>query len=177
VVWCHPRTHDHLPKLLPDPNNPPPRTGRFHLNFSASNISQLENRRYLTKTRLIDVSKSKLHSVTDKVWRMLSKIDHVDLSENHLTVLPTFLRSENITFRWLALHGNPLRCNCEDKWIREWLESLGQGLFAPCHRPPAVCGSPDRLKNRSVVRVTYEDFCRNPNDELALYIVEVCILL
>ena len=99
-------------------------------------------------------------------------MDHVDLSENQLTVLPTLLGSENITFRWLALRDNPLRCNCE--WIRGWLESLGQGLFAPCHRPAAVCGSPDRMRNRSIFRVTDEDFCRNPNDELALYIVEVC---
>jgi len=170
-VSCQPGTQDHLPKLLPDPDDPPPRIGRFHLNFSRSNIQTLEHRPYLKKTRLIDMSKSKLHSLSHKVWRVLSKMDHVDLSENQLTVLPTFLR--NITFRWLALHENPLRCNCKDKWIRGWLQSLGQGLFVPRYQPPAVCGSPDRLQNRSIFHVTDEDFCGSPNYEF-VHIVEVC---
>jgi len=173
-VSCEPGTYHHLPEQLPDPDDPLPRIGRFHLNFSASNIQLLEFRQYFTKTRWIDVSKSKLHSIPDNVWRTLSKMDHVDLSENQLTVLPTFLGSENITFRWFALYGNPLRCNCEDKWIRGWVQSLGQGLCVPRFQPPAVCGSPDRLQNRSIFHVNDEDFCENAHDELVLYIVEVC---
>ena len=168
-VSCH-----HLPEVLSvDPDDPPPRIGRFHLNLSGSNIRTLEFRPYLTNISWIDVSKSKLHSIPDKVWRVLSEMDHVDLSQNQLTVLPTFLASENITFRWLALYENPLRCNCVDKWIRGWLESLGPGLFAPCYQPPAVCGSPDRLLNKNILHVTDADFCRNPSNEL-VHIVEVC---
>jgi len=171
TVSCPPGTHDHLPAVLPDPNYPPPRIGRFHLNFSASNIQTLEFRPYLMSTKWIDVSKSKLRSIPENMWRMLSKMDQVDLSGNRLTVLPTFLGSENITFRWLSLHNNPLRCNCEDKWIRGWLQSLGQGLFVPCYQPPAVCGSPDGLKNKNIFHVTDEDLC--PSNEL-VHIVEVC---
>jgi len=110
-------------------------------------------------------------------------MDHVDLSGNQLIVLPTFLGSENIKFRWLALYDNPLRCNCEDKWIRGWLESLGQGLFVPRHQPPAMCGSPDRLQNRSILHVNDDDFCsnlkdeKNANDEPARYIIEVSEIL
>ena len=166
-VSCQPGTHDHLPEVLPD--DPPPRIGWFHLRFSASNIQSLEFRPYLTNTRWIDVSKSKLHSIADKVWRMLSKMDHVDLSGNQLTVLPTFLGSENITFRWLALHDNPLRCNCEDKWIRGWLQSLGQGLFAQ-----TLCGTPDWLKGRNILGITDDNFCRNPKIERIQLILQVC---
>ena len=108
---------------------------------------------------------------------MLSKMDHVDLSGNQLTVLPTFLASENITFRWLSLYDNPLRCNCEDKWIRGWLESLGKALFVPRYQPLTACGSPDRLWNKNILHVTDEDFCRNSGDEVALYIVEVSEIL
>ena len=170
-----------MPKVLPDPNYPPPSTAKFHLNFSESNIQTLEFRQYLMKTRWIDVSKSNLQSIPDNTWRTLSKIDHVDLSGNQLTVLPTFLAvaSENITFRWLALHGNPLRCNCDDKWIRGWLQSLDQALIVPPdhYQPPAVCGLPVRLQNRSILHVNDNDFCRNSNDELARYIVEVSEIL
>jgi len=172
TVSCQPRTQDHLPEVLPDPNYPPLR--KFHLNFFASNIQTLEFRPYLTNTTWLDVSNSKLHSIPDnKVWKLLSKMDHVDLSGNQLTVLPTFLASENITFRWLALHDNPLRCNCEDKWIRGWLQSLGQALFVPRYQPLAACGSPDRLWNKNILHVTDEDFCRSSSHEVALYIVAV----
>jgi len=173
-VSCQPGTYHRLPEVLPDPDDPPPRIGRFYLNFSGNDIQTLEFRQYLTRTRWIDVSNSELHSIPDNVWRILSKIDHVDLSANQLTVLPTFLGSENITFRSLALYGNPLRCNCEDKWIRGWLQSLGSGLFVPHYQPPAVCGSPERLQNRSIFRVADEEFCENPSSDIVLYIVEVC---
>ena len=166
-VSCQPGTLDQLPKVLPD--DPPPR--QFLLHFSTSYIQELEFRQYLTKTKWIDVSKSKLHSIPDKVWRTLSKMDHVDLSENQLTVLPTFLGSENITFRWLALHDNPLRCNCEDKWIRGWLQSLGQQLVAVAQ---TLCGTPDWLKGRNILDVTDKDFCTNPNLDRIRLIVEVC---
>ena len=117
------------------------------------------------------MSKSKIHSVPDAVWRVLSRVDYVDLSENQLTVLPKFLGSENITFRSLSLHDNPLRCTCEDKWIRGWLKSLGKGLVTPCIRyPQAVCSSPDWLKQRNVLELTDDEFCINPYEKL---IVEV----
>jgi len=166
-VSCQPGTQRLLPNALPD--DPPPRIGWFHLYFRRSNIQTLEFRHYLTKTRLIDVSKSKLHSIPDKVWRMLSKMDHVDLSENQLTVLPTFLGSENITFRWLDLHQNPLRCNCQDKWIRGWLESLGKALVAQI-----FCRTPGWMKGRNVLDVTDKDFCTNPGTERIQLILEVC---
>jgi len=174
TVWCYPGVHDHLPTLLPDPDYPPPRSGWFHLNFSGSNIQSLEFRPYLNRTRSIDVSKSRIHSISDTMWRVLSEIDYVDLSGNQLTSLPTFLGSENITFRWLSLHDNPLRCNCEDKWIRDWLQSLDGGLFAPCNRARAVCGSPGWLRNRSVLGMTDEDFCTDPSGERTQLIIEVC---
>jgi len=150
------------------PDDPPPR--QFLLYFSASNIQELEFRQYLTQTKWIDVSKSELRSIPDKVWRTLSKMDRVDLSGNQLTVLPTFLRSENITFRRLALHDNPLRCNCEDKWIRGWMESLGQGLSEVAQ---TLCGTPDWLKGRNILDVTDKDFCTNPYLERIHLIVEV----
>ena len=173
-VSCPAGTHDSLPDRLPNPDQPPPRIGRFQLNFSQSNIQTLKLRRYLNKTIWIDLSKSKIHSIQKKIWKVLSHIDHVDFSGNQLTVLPTFLASENITFRWLAIYENPLRCNCEDKWIRDWLLSLGNGLFTPSYHFPARCDSPDWLKDRNVLEITDDDFCTDPNRERIKLIVEVC---
>jgi len=111
-VSCPAGTHDSLSDRLPNPDQPPPPIGRFQLDFSESNIQTLKLHRYLGKTTWIDLSRSKIYSIQDNVWRSLSHVDHVDLSENHLAVFPKLLTSENITFRWLAIYNNPLRCNC-----------------------------------------------------------------
>lgn len=173
-VSCQPGSQRRLPAFLPDPDYPPPRVGWFHLNFSGSYIRSLELRPYWNRTRSLNVSRSKIRSVPDAMWRVLSQLDHVDLSGNQLVHLPTFLGTENVTFRWLALHQNPLRCNCEDRWIRGWLQSLGGHLFAPCYRSAAVCGSPDWLKDRNIFDMTDGDFCADPNRERTQLIIEVC---
>ena len=173
TVSCHAGTLGSLPDRLPNPDQPPPRVGRLQLNFSESSIGTLKLQRYLNKAIWIDFSKSKIHSIQDNAWRALSHVNHVDLSGNQLTVLPTFLVSENITFRWLAIYENPLRCNCKDKWIRDWLLSLGNALFTPCYHLPAKCGSSDWQRDKNVLLMTAEDFCIDLNSERIQLIVEV----
>ena len=69
----------------------------------------LESRDYFVNSSRVDVSNSKIETVTDDAWRSLRGVDQVDLSRNRLTALPRLLQAENVTFRWIALHGNPLR--------------------------------------------------------------------
>ena len=163
-----------LPKLLPNPDHPPPRIGRFQLDFSKSNIRTLYFHDYFNLTAWIDLSKSKINGIQEKAWKALSQIDHVDLSRNQLKVLPKFLSYENITFRWLAIYQNPLRCSCRDKWITGWLRSLGKRLFTPCYHFAATCHSPYWQKGKNVLKMTESDFCTNPNRERVHLILEVC---
>jgi len=168
-VSCQVESDGSVPERLPNPNYPPPRVGRMYLDFHGSNINTLKYRHFWNKTtsiRSIDLSRSNIYSVQKRVWRVLTQIGHVDLSGNQLTVLPRFFASENVTFRWLAVYENPLRCSCEDKWIRDWLLSLGNGLFTPYYNPSAQCGSPNRLTGKNVLQLTDEDFCPEPSPEL-----------
>ena len=158
-VSCPPSTLDSLPYRLPNPNKPPPRKGRFDLRFSGSNMKYLESRDYFADTYRLDVSNSRIETVTDEAWRSLQKADMVDLSGNLLSTLPRRFQEENITFSWIALDGNPLSCECEQRWLLSWLKSLGGSL----HQPDSVqCHSPDWLKGRSILLLSSDDFCRNP---------------
>ena len=173
-VSCINTSLRHLPKELPDPNYPPPRVGRFELDFAANDMRVVVKRDYFRDAKKLFLNASRVHTVEDDAWRMLSAhVDYVDLSENRLTVLPKLLRLENLSFRWLALHNNPLRCDPEDAWVRDWLKSLGEGLHKPCHVFPAACGSPYWLGGKNILELSEADFYRNPERDGNNLIVEV----
>ena len=169
-VSCPPATLHNLPYRLPDPNKPPPRLGRFDLQFSGSSMKILDSRDYFVDSYRLDVSNSQIETVTDDAWRSLQKVDRVYLSGNRLTALPRFLQLENITFRWIALHSNPLNCDCEQRWLPAWLKTLGNAS----HLSNSVsCHSPDWLSGRRIVSLESDDFCRNPDRERLFYVLKV----
>jgi len=130
----------------------------------------LESRDYFNDTYRLDVSNSQIETVTDEAWRSLQKADQVDLSGNRLTTLPRLLQTENITFKWIALHGNPLSCECEQRWLAEWLKSLGSSQY---QRDSVVCHSPEWLKDKGIASLNSDDFCRNPEKERLFYALKV----
>jgi len=169
-ISCPSSTLHNLPHRLPDPNQPPPRYGRFDLKFRGSNMKFLESRDYFVNTSILDVSNSQIETITDEAWRSLQTADRVDLSGNRLTTLPRFLQTENITYRRLDLRGNPLSCECDQRWLATWLKSLDSSL----HQPDSViCHSPDWLKDRSIRSLNSDDYCRNPQQERILYVLKV----
>ena len=169
-VSCPPATLNSLPYHLPNPNEPPPRHGRFDLRFAGSSMKFMESRDYFANTFRVDVSNSKIETITDEGWKSLQNVDRVDLSGNRLTTLPRLLQTENITFRWIALRGNPFSCDSQQSWLVTWLKSLGSAL----HQPDSVkCHSPEWLEHGSIVSLRDDDFCRNPTRERVLFALKV----
>jgi len=169
-ITCPPSTLHSLPHRLPDPDQPPPRKGRFDLRFGGSEMKYLESRDYFVDTYRLDVSNSQIKTVTDDAWRSLQTTDQVDLSGNLLTTLPRLLQVENVTFRWIDLHGNPLSCECEQRWLASWLKLLGTSLH---HHQSVLCHSPEWLKQRSIRTLNASDYCRNPDQERVYFALKV----
>jgi hypothetical protein len=164
----------HLPIHLPDTANPPPFKAKYVLQFAGSRIDTVEYRDYFNNTKSLNVSRSAVTNVSDDAWRAFVQLSDVDLSSNHLTVLPTFLQSENLTFQSISLHNNPWRCECEDRWVRNWLESLGNALK---QQDAILCYNPEHMRGRSVLSVGDEQFCQYPSRQNIITIIEVCFLL
>jgi protein toll len=170
LVSCPPRLLTELPQVLPVAEHLPPANALYELRFYGSLVSVIDSRPYFHNTTLLDVSRSAVVNVTDDAWRTLVSLSFVDLSFNQLTVLPRILQSENLTFRSLALHNNPWRCDCTDRWIRTWMESLGNRLVYP---DAVKCQSPDWQADRSILSVSDEEFCRNPERQRIKDILKV----
>jgi hypothetical protein len=159
-----------LPSHLPDPASPPPFKAKYVLMLSGSHVDTIDYRDYFNNTTSLDVSGSAVANVNDEAWRALVQISDVDLSSNRLTTLSTVLQSENLTFKSLSLHNNPWRCECEDRWIRNWLLSLGNGLN---HQDAILCYSPEYLRGRSILSVSDAQFCYDPVREKRYQVVKV----
>jgi hypothetical protein len=163
-----------LPIHLPDTASPPPYRAKYVLQMAGSGIDIVEYRDYFNNTISLDVSQSAVTNVSDDAWRALVELSDIDLSSNHLTVLPTFLQSENLTFQSISLHDNPWRCDCEDRWFRNWLASLGNGLK---HQDAILCNNPENMRGRSVLSASDDQFCYDPSHENLITIIKVCCIL
>jgi hypothetical protein len=163
-----------LPIHLPDTASPPPYRAKYVLQFAGSGIDIVEYREYFNNTRALDVSQSAVTNVSDDAWRALVKLSDIDLSSNQLTVLPNFLQTDNLTFQSISLHNNPWRCECKDRWVRNWLASLGSGLK---RQDAILCYNPETLRGRSVLSVKDEEFCYDPFRQNILMTLKVCFCL
>jgi hypothetical protein len=163
-----------LPIHLPDPASPPPFRAKYVLQFAGSGIDIVEYRDYFNITISLDISQSAVTTVADDAWRAIVELSDIDLSSNRLTVLPNFLQSENLTFQSIALHNNPWRCECKDRWVRDWLASLGNGLK---HQNSILCHNPENMRGRSVLSVKDDEFCYDPLRQNIFMIIKVCFHL
>ena len=73
-------------------------------------------------------------------------------------------------FRWIALHGNPLSCECDESWMAEWLKSLGGALYQP---DSVKCETPERLQGQIIHSLSRYEFCRDPDLERFVYALKV----
>ena len=168
------RSVDNLPLSVPDTTHPGPLlTCLYALDFVGSKIKVVEHRDYFNTTIRLDVSGSVVENITDEAWKSLVHVKFIDFSSNRLTILPKFLMSQNMTFHSLALHGNPWRCHCEDKWMRTWMTSLGERLVQSESVLCGASGNPDVVVGKSIVTITDEDFCYDPTREKVIGIVKV----
>jgi len=154
---------------LPDTEHPGPYKCRYALEFPGSRIKVIDVREYFNSTITLDVSGLHVVWVTNDAWRSLVGVSRIDLSFNQLTTLPTILWSENLTYTSLGLYQNPWRCQCEDRWMRDWMISLGSKLV---QRDSVLCSSPQWNRGKSVLSLTDEQFCYDPAREKILEVIK-----
>ena len=97
------------------------------LLISGNNISFLNmESSFLPHLTKLDISRNSLNNIsndfidlfTDCHWKQLS----LDISHNNLTTLPRNIQNiSSITN--LQLTGNSFQCNCENIWMKDWLNN------------------------------------------------------
>jgi hypothetical protein len=67
----------------------------------------------------------------------LVNLNQLYLNENGITHLPQSLQSTFSTLDRVVLEGNPLHCNCEILWLRQWLYTTDVNVLG------AACATPE----------------------------------
>ncbi|KAK2816201.1 hypothetical protein Q7C36_022472 [Tachysurus vachellii] len=77
--------------------------------------------KFYTNLRNLTIINTQLMSVSTTAFVYNSKLQYLDLRDNRLSTLSwTAIRNANMST--LLLAGNPLRCTCENIWIKSWLD-------------------------------------------------------
>ena len=95
---------------------------------------------YLTK---IDISRNSLDNISnvlDIFTCCSSRLSSLDISNNNLTRLPRIFQNIS-SLRSLRISENPLECNCESLWMKDWL-TISSVIENPTNITCTMAGSP-----------------------------------
>ena len=95
-------------------------------NISSLNegITQTSFFPHLTK---LDISENSLDNISNAFYVFTccsSTLSSLDISSNNLTTLPTIFQNIS-SLKSLRISENPLECNCESMWMKDWLNASG----------------------------------------------------
>ena len=182
-VYCSAANLSSLPLDLPPL---PSSQHKYKLDFSNNKLlRRLDHRSYFVSSYVLDVSNCAVSVVDFNAWQefpmMSSKPEKppallvgdkgknyylvvmpvVFLHGNQMESLPFNVTESNLTTVRLTLEDNPWKCSCNNRWMIAWFKSLS--LAASSSVDHVFCGSPSRLKGRSIVQSEEVDFCVDPS--------------
>ena len=77
---------------------------------------------YLTKLDISGNSLDNISNIFDIFTCCSSRLSFLDISCNNLTMLPTIFQNIS-SLKNLRISENPLECNCENMWMKDWLNN------------------------------------------------------
>ncbi|XP_068215701.1 chondroadherin-like [Palaemon carinicauda] len=99
-----------------------------HLDLSYNEISLLEDNSFSGfghHLRYIELNNNKLQSISLDALQDLESVQFLMLAHNNLTRLPRIIVNPVIdSLFMLDLSDNPLICDCDLQWLKQWLDSV-----------------------------------------------------
>ena len=108
-----------IPKSLPKDTD--------WLILSGNNITSLQilDLQFFHDLSRLDLHNNKIKYISKEFVEYLSThqiLENLDISNNNLTTLPRIFQNIS-SLKRLKLSKNPLQCNCENMWMKDWLNS------------------------------------------------------
>lgn len=99
-------------------------------------FSRRSSLQHLRNLQLQNTGISHLHG---QLFKGLPYLEELHLSDNKITKLPENMKPVFARLQSLTLDGNPLHCNCELVWFKQWVTSSSIGeVGANCKTPQDV---------------------------------------
>ncbi|KAF9788977.1 hypothetical protein SFRURICE_016837 [Spodoptera frugiperda] len=113
------------------------------LDLSNNKISVITNNTFegLTKLSTLIVSYNKLRCVQRDALKGLTQLRVLSLHGNNISMLADGVFRDLESISHVALGSNPLYCDCNSRWLSEWVKSAGEYVepgIARCSEPAAM---------------------------------------
>ena len=156
IINCTDGDLTDMPTTLPTLNRLP--GYKYYLILSNNHISRLNYKDYINETIRLDISNSGVEEIDPRMWTVIQTMSNVSLRNNLLTQFPEVPHG-SFTGEQLDIQNNPISCDCKNKWLKSWLESIDKKIL---NSKGINCNKPEWLKGKSVILLQEEDFCSDP---------------
>ncbi|XP_075766931.1 leucine-rich repeat LGI family member 3 [Pelodiscus sinensis] len=106
----------------------------------------------LSQLQYLFIENNDIRSLSKFTFRGLKSLAHLSLANNNLQTLPREIFAPLDILSDLDLRGNALTCDCQIKWLAEWVERTNATV------PAVFCSSPARYKGQNIRDLALEDF-------------------
>ncbi|XP_053207552.1 slit homolog 2 protein-like isoform X2 [Panonychus citri] len=141
------------------------------VNDSLSSLSLLNNQiktfpsqaiSSLTELRVLDLGFNIIESIPEDAFHKNTLLTLLALDGNPMSTLSLQpFKHLNSTLRGLSLGGKSLICDCQLRWVVQWVRKYDLQVSSR-ERYPQFCGEPSKLKNRNFLQLTESDLnCAN----------------
>lgn len=91
---------------------------------------------YVAQLESLQLARNQIASLNGATFAELKMLHHLDLRFNKIQIYPDNMRAVFERVPFLQLDANPLHCNCETRWFREFLGSYRPSTGADyCYTP------------------------------------------
>uniref|UniRef100_A0A8C8S3B4 LRRCT domain-containing protein n=1 Tax=Pelusios castaneus TaxID=367368 RepID=A0A8C8S3B4_9SAUR len=98
------------------------------------------------------IENNDIRSLSKSTFRGLKSLTHLSLANNNLQTLPRDIFTPLDILTDLDLRGNALICDCQIKWLVEWMENTNTTV------PAIFCNSPVRYQGQQIHGLALKDF-------------------
>ncbi|CAF0776431.1 unnamed protein product [Adineta steineri] len=112
----------------------------------------------------IDLQRNALHTIPNLFGKNFntSKLTDFDLSSNHLCTLDKFDLYQYKNLKTIGLNGNPLHCDCQLIWLKQWLiKNYDYDLIKFLQW---TCTTPQKLFGKQLTIIDEQDMICNENE-------------
>lgn len=113
------------------------------------------------KLQVLDLGFNGIRSLPDDAFAHNPFLTLLALDGNPMATIPLEpFRHLNATLRGISIGGPYLECDCQVRWIAEWIANKDLQVTSR-ERNPQYCGKPDHLKRKTFAQIEASEFVCN----------------
>ncbi|XP_071168216.1 carboxypeptidase N subunit 2-like [Mytilus edulis] len=120
------------------------------LELGGTDIKEIPDLQFTFNRRLshLMLERNSISILTQaKLYGTEKSLESINLQQNSIKTIDRCVFANSTALKSMFLYGNPLRCDCEIKWLQDWIRerSASEPFFR--YMVNGMCQSPEHLKN------------------------------